>query len=367
LATQANKFRVGLFIILGFLLLNGVLIWLGASQLFQESKTYVTYFEESVQGLDVGSAVKYRGVPLGRVSAIRLAPDRRLVEATMEIESEFQVHPAMRAKLASSAITGSAFLEIGYPSPSGAREPPQLTFPAPENYIPSTPSFLTDVMTSLGNLLATVQCLDLPGLVEEYRGLAVKAGETLDSKGLEDALTRIGPAVASLQKAADRTRQLLEDPRIDQVLTDAREASGAVAEGSRSARDLLADPKLSEVVTDTRAAAGELRTLAARLASEAEDLHLSERLDDTQATIREATHSASEVLRTAGLEAGNALSQSGRAVQGAQVLVSDVGRSLEGVLSRLSRAAALLEGLAASLQREPSRLLLEGPPPDDFR
>jgi hypothetical protein len=45
----------------------------------------VTYFDESVQGLDVGSPVKFRGVTLGTVSTITVAPDRRHVEVWMRI------------------------------------------------------------------------------------------------------------------------------------------------------------------------------------------------------------------------------------------------------------------------------------------
>jgi ABC-type transporter Mla subunit MlaD len=67
-ATEAHKFEVGVFVIVTTVVAIAGAIWLGASRFFEKTEPYVTYFSESVQGLDPGSAVKYRGVPGGHVS-----------------------------------------------------------------------------------------------------------------------------------------------------------------------------------------------------------------------------------------------------------------------------------------------------------
>ena len=74
-----SSFLLGLFVTGGFLILAMVLIWVGASNFFEKGKKYVSYFSESVQGLQKDSEVKFRGVKVGRVEDIFIAPDDRKV------------------------------------------------------------------------------------------------------------------------------------------------------------------------------------------------------------------------------------------------------------------------------------------------
>jgi len=53
---------LGLFVTVGVILGVAAIIWVGASKYFEKGDRYVTYFNESVQGLQQDSAVKYRGV-----------------------------------------------------------------------------------------------------------------------------------------------------------------------------------------------------------------------------------------------------------------------------------------------------------------
>ena len=67
------------------LILAGVLVWVGAAKYFAKGSRYAVYFDESVQGLQVDSAIKYRGVAIGNVKRIGVAPDYRLIEVIMKI------------------------------------------------------------------------------------------------------------------------------------------------------------------------------------------------------------------------------------------------------------------------------------------
>ena len=54
----------------------------------EETVSFVTYFDESVQGLEVGAPVKLRGVPIGHAVDIGFAPDRRHIEVVKSYAQE---------------------------------------------------------------------------------------------------------------------------------------------------------------------------------------------------------------------------------------------------------------------------------------
>ncbi len=65
---------IGGFVLGGLLLLFVFLLVLGGQGLFTTKVTYYLYFDKSVKGLNKGAAVMLRGVRVGQVSDIRLAP-----------------------------------------------------------------------------------------------------------------------------------------------------------------------------------------------------------------------------------------------------------------------------------------------------
>ena len=67
---QANFFKLGLFVIIAIGLGAAFLIAFGAGEFFKKETLGETCFDESVQGLDIGSEVKYKGVKIGTVKAI---------------------------------------------------------------------------------------------------------------------------------------------------------------------------------------------------------------------------------------------------------------------------------------------------------
>lgn len=88
MTTSNSKFLIGLFVMIGLLILSAAIIWVGASRVLMKGSLYSVYFDESVQGLQVDSAIKYRGVEIGTVQKIGVAPDHRLIEVIMKIDLE---------------------------------------------------------------------------------------------------------------------------------------------------------------------------------------------------------------------------------------------------------------------------------------
>ena len=125
--TDTNRWKLGLFVVVGLGVMTAGLALLGAARFTRPVFRAVTYFDESVQGLEVGSPVKYRGVLIGTVEEISIAPNLRHVKVAADVyldtlEQLGITRPAgevpveqdyvpigVRAQLVASGITGGFF------------------------------------------------------------------------------------------------------------------------------------------------------------------------------------------------------------------------------------------------------------------
>jgi paraquat-inducible protein B len=139
----------------------------------------VTYTTENVTGLDVSSPVRLRGVPVGRVTELRVDPLGKTVEIDFEMFLDrlntlgmdvarirqtadvTRMFPNLRAQVIGSVVTGEAYLLI-----DALENPPPaiaLGFTPTRAYIPSMPSPRAAVTDRLPDVLerteATLQVL----------------------------------------------------------------------------------------------------------------------------------------------------------------------------------------------------------------
>src|SRR3954470_6281921 len=139
MAVGTNHWKLGLFVILGVGMALAALAVLGARRWNDKTVSYLSFFDESVQGLEVGSPVKFRGVTIGRVAAIDVAPDHRHVQVANELfvdqlgrldlriahgEPALSAHPGLRVQLAQTGITGVKFMLLD--SFDGKAYPPAI-------------------------------------------------------------------------------------------------------------------------------------------------------------------------------------------------------------------------------------------------
>ena len=155
MAAASTHFKIGVFVMLGFCALLATAFVLGVRGVKSDTVGYHTLFDESVQGLEIGAPVKYRGVLVGNVSEIKIASDRKLVDVTLAVNRAdaerlalAEKKPELRAQLGTQGITGVKLVDIDFFDPK-ISPPPPLSFPAPENYIPARPSLLNGVLANL--------------------------------------------------------------------------------------------------------------------------------------------------------------------------------------------------------------------------
>ena len=72
MSTKANPTVIGVFVLGAILIAIGAVLFFGSADLFAKKQTYVSYFTQSVSGLQTGSNVKFKGVNIGKVTRVLL-------------------------------------------------------------------------------------------------------------------------------------------------------------------------------------------------------------------------------------------------------------------------------------------------------
>ncbi|MEJ2723332.1 MAG: MlaD family protein [Deltaproteobacteria bacterium] len=188
MSRRISRFKLGLFVLVCAGIGVGALIWIGVAHFFEPTKTYVTFFNVSVAGLQRGAPVDYLGVRIGRISSIDLAPDGRLVRVLMELRPDFRVSESMAADLAQEGITGQRYVAIGKAPANIKAVTPKIDFPVKYPVIPSRPGEMTEISNALETLYKKVESVDLEGLLSEWKKTAVRVNAILSEKDLPETL-----------------------------------------------------------------------------------------------------------------------------------------------------------------------------------
>jgi phospholipid/cholesterol/gamma-HCH transport system substrate-binding protein len=112
--TRAHYVAVGTFVLVMLVAAAGAVLWLGRVEFGQELKTYYVFFRGSVAGLTRGSAVQYNGIPVGRVTDIRVDRDNlSQIQVTVEINTSLvEIKTDARASLDTNILSGVSTVQI---------------------------------------------------------------------------------------------------------------------------------------------------------------------------------------------------------------------------------------------------------------
>lgn len=283
-----NYTLVGAFVVvLGAALIAGVL-WLAAGGAWrQKLDFYLTMMEESVAGLSINAPVKFNGVDVGQVRAIRLDPvNPERVILTLAIQRGTPITVDTLAVLKTQGLTGISSIELA----GGARGSAPL-LPSVEGEWPvikSKPSLsarledvLTTVLAKVEHTATTVDALlsddnqaavasSLADIATITRTVAARAPaidaairnaeQTLQHTSRVAAVMAadLGPVMARVGRSADALEKMGQDT----ALASAQAASAVVGMG-RDVRQLSVDaaPELHRLMTELQMLSVSLRRL----------------------------------------------------------------------------------------------------------
>jgi len=227
MAAKNASFRVGMFVIAAIVAMLALVFFLSGSALHPGMK-YETYFQESVQGLDVGTAVKYRGVTIGAITEIGLVTAEypppsgafKNEKVYQQVVVRFQVDPrkigtdvniraaishGLRVQIAPQGITGLAYLELTFVPP--AQYPVQEVPWHPDSVVlPSIPSTLTQVQDAVTQILSSFSRVDLGKVVDQITQLTAALDQEVTTGDAHQAMAHANTLLGNLNtqmQAAD--------------------------------------------------------------------------------------------------------------------------------------------------------------------
>lgn len=328
MSIRANPTAIGLFLIGAIVLAIGGTAMLASITWFEKRSTFVSFFQESVNGLENGAPVKFQGVPIGSVTGILIQIDQR--DKTFQVPVQYEIdltrlttqlgtyvdlaNPAvmrqqiadgMRAQLQmESIVTGQLYIELSYKTDPAPAELATAATRFPE--IPTSPSLMAALGTGAGSLVADMMRV----LFQVNQMLA------------EVDMPEINAAVVASAEAVER---MVNSPEIIAALAQV--------------------PIMTEQVNQTMV---QIEKLVA--SADAVINPMQEQFSNTNA----------ELVATL-----RALRTTAEGLEGLVSTDSGLGYGMQDTMASLKEAADALRLLAASLEQNPDMLIRGRKPPED--
>ena len=118
--TFAKESIVGVFVVLGLVCVSYLTIKLGRMEVFDSSGYIVTARFSSVTGLRTGASVEIAGVPVGRVTSIRLDPQTFMADVALRINDGVHLSDDVMASVKTSGLIGDKYISL---APGGSDTP----------------------------------------------------------------------------------------------------------------------------------------------------------------------------------------------------------------------------------------------------
>ena len=244
-------------------------------------------FQESVQGLESGALVKYRGVPIGKVTDITLSTSNNLIRVDMEInlskmhtdpaegqkavaitEPEFysfmkrEIAGGLRARLELNGISGFKYIELDYQENSQA---PKNAFA--KNgfgkdgvfFIPSEPSMMSGLRSGITETIAKIASIDYKQISEKLDTTLNSATELLSNPNLKKMLENSEKLTSELSRTIHALNSAFTPKRFEELSDRTTAVLEQIKELSARLDKVVAESKIPETSSSFRNAAHSLR------------------------------------------------------------------------------------------------------------
>jgi paraquat-inducible protein B len=234
MSTKANPTVIGVFVLGAILIAIGAVFFFGSADLFAKKQTYVSYFAQSVSGLQTGSNVKFKGVNIGKVTRVLLGVgkdqpvyakvfyqiDQTVFDRDFGGTSRFnlfdvegtkkRVEQGLRVRLDfESLISGQLYMALDF-----VKDPAPFTYhDNPSDYaleIPVQPSDIEAIVSNLTKAISNLGNVDFLAISKDLQSLILSAKNGIDS--------------LKLAEVGDSLNHLVNGPELKGALTSVKDA-----------------------------------------------------------------------------------------------------------------------------------------------
>ena len=272
-----NRLRAGIFVALTLLLFLLMLFYFGLSQVFVRKTIVSSRFAESVQGLSIGSDVKYQGVKVGSVRKITILAKEKMIQVDMAIELdhfrgigdlddfaesensfrefiEDDINHGLRCRLEFAGITGMKYVSFDYyvkPGLPVAIAPVEIRETG-AIYIPSTTSPIKDIMVAMTRSLDRLSKVNFEGIFDEVEEVLKELNSTLSAPEIQSTMQNVAKISSHLETTVSSLNRVLNEKRMDEMVNKVDKNLDGVGNLVQQLSAISGEMKLPETSADIR-------------------------------------------------------------------------------------------------------------------
>lgn len=263
---------IGMFVMAASIIAVAAVMVFGAAKFFSRTENFISFFSESVNGLDVGAPLKYKGVKIGKVEGIFISSSKNIKESSVSVVysididqlrrktgTDFkdysdwmdeQIAEGLRAKLNyQSIVTGMLYIELDFIADKGEKY--DLKYGGTRfKEIPTAKSGLSELAKGFEKTMADVAKIDFAAIGQNVHSAIVKVNEKLDgidAKAISDSAVSALKGVDELARNKDVAESI---KKLDALLSDSdalvNDARAELKKFSASGTSIIA--RLDEVL-----------------------------------------------------------------------------------------------------------------------
>jgi len=240
MVTKSQKFRLGIFVFVFSLLMIGFIVMVAGRQIMEKRDYYqIIYKDISISGLQVGGAVKYHGINIGRIDEILIdREDVQNVIVKISIAENTPIKKDVIASLIPVGITGLLQVELSGGSNESELLPPgseikagTSTFESISGQAEILVEKLTLVLDNIAEITNEHNQNKISGILTNVDSILSDNKEPFENimTSLDSTTFYLSQISRSSSDAIERLNEIVQSQQFDNIITNTEKITRDIA------------------------------------------------------------------------------------------------------------------------------------------